>query len=78
MHPDIMAYVEGRNYAKNMMHAVSGTSELRYAESMVFYGDFVLDPSQLISPKFTSIINLCTINYFCKELFLKCVRFQSV
>ena len=73
-----MLYVEGINYATTMKHAVGGTSELRYAESMVFYGDFVADPMQLIAPKFTSILNLCTINFFCKELYLKCVDWRKI
>lgn len=52
---------------------ISATSTIDLASCIVFYGDLASGVEKYTTCSLESILYLCDIDYFAKEVFLKCI-----
>ena len=52
---------------------ISATSTINLASCIVFYGDLASGVEKYTTCSLESILYLCDIDYFAKEVFLKCI-----
>lgn len=58
---------------KHSRKEISATSTIELASCIVFYGDLASGEDKYTTCSLESILYLCDVDYFAKEVFLKCI-----